>query len=68
MENIAHWAVIENHNLAEIRLDLRKILDVRPVAKRAVLSIISPRKVLALYLEPVDYWIGVFLHRSGEYD
>ena len=50
MENVAHGAVIEDHNLAEVRLHLSKILDVSPVTESAVLPVISSCKVLALYL------------------
>lgn len=50
MEHIAHGAVIKNHYFAEIRLDLSEVLDVSPVAKRAMLSVVSPRKVLSLDL------------------
>lgn len=68
MENVAQGAVIKNHDLAEIRLNLSKILDVSPVANSAVLSIVSARKVLALHLQPVDDGICILLYRSGEYN
>ena len=68
MKNVAYGAVIKNHNLAQIRLHLGKILDISPVAERAVLSVISSRKVFALHLQPVDDRIGVLLHRRSEYD
>jgi hypothetical protein len=68
VENIAQRAVVKNHDLAEIGLNLGKILDVSPVANSAVLSIVSACKVLALHLEPVDDGICVLLYRSGEYN
>lgn len=68
MENVAQRAVIKNHDFAEIRLDLSKILNVSPIAKGAVLAVVSSHEILALDLEPVDDWICIFLHRSGEYD
>jgi hypothetical protein len=68
MEDVAQGAVIKDHDLAEIRLDLSEIFDISPVAEGAVLPIVSPHEVLALYLEPVDDRIGVFLHGCGEDD
>jgi hypothetical protein len=62
MENVAQRAVIKDHDLAEIRLDLGEIFDVGPVAEGAVLPIVSPHEVLALYFKPVDDRIGVFLY------
>jgi hypothetical protein len=68
MEDVAQGAVIKNHDLAEIRLDLSEIFDVSPVPEGAVLPVVSPHEVLALYLEPVDNRIGVFLYGCGEDD
>lgn len=68
MENVTKGAVIKYHYLAQIRLDLSKILDVSPVANCAMLPVVPPGKVLALYLQPIDNRIGVLLHRSGEYN
>jgi hypothetical protein len=62
VEDVAQRAVVQNHDLAEIRLDLGEIFDVSPVAESAVLPIVSPHKVLALYLEPVDNRIGILLY------
>lgn len=61
MEYIAYGAVVKYHDFAQVRLNLSKILDVRPVAEGAVLSVVSSCKVLALDLQPVDDRIGVFL-------
>ena len=68
MENVAQGAVVKNHDLAEIGLNLSKVLDVSPVTNSAVLSIVSACKVLALHLEPVNDGICVLLNRRGEYD
>jgi len=66
VKDVAHGAVINNHDPAEIRLNLGQILDVSPIAKRAVLPVVPSCKVLALRLQPVDYWVGIFLHRRRE--
>jgi hypothetical protein len=68
VENIAHGAVVENHDFAEVGLDLGEVFDVCAIAERAVLAVVSSCKVLALHLEPVDDGVGVFLHRRGEDD
>jgi hypothetical protein len=68
MKNIAQGAVIKNHDLAEIGLNLSKVLDVSPVANSAVLPIISACKVLALHLQPVDDGICVLLYRGSKYN
>jgi hypothetical protein len=65
---VTNGAVIKNHDPAQIRLDLGEILDVDPIAKCAVLSIVSSSEVLALNLQPVDDRIGILLHRGGEND
>jgi hypothetical protein len=62
MENVAHGAVIEDHDFAQVGLNLSEIFDVGPVAKRAVLSIVSSSKVLALDFQPIDDRISVLLH------
>ena len=68
MEAVAQGAVIKNHDLAEIGLDLGEVLDVSPIANSAVLPVVSSREVLALHLQPVDDRVGILLDRSGEYD
>jgi hypothetical protein len=50
MEDVAQGAVIKNHDFAEIRLDLSKILDISPIANSAVLPVVSSGEVLALHL------------------
>jgi hypothetical protein len=68
MEDIAQGAIVKNHDLTQVRLNLSKILDVSPVANSAMLAVVSPSEILALHLQPVDNRIGVLLNRSGEYD
>jgi len=68
VEYIAHRAVVQDHDLAEIGLHLGQILDVGPVAEGAVLAVVAAAEVRAFSLEPVDYWVGVFLHGCGEDD
>ena len=66
MKDVAHWAVVQNHDLAEVWLDLAEVLDVRSITERTVLTIIPSAKILALTLKPIDDGIRVLLDRSGE--
>jgi hypothetical protein len=50
MEDVAQGAIIKDHDLAEIGLDLSKILDIGPTANSAVLPVVSPGEILALHL------------------
>jgi hypothetical protein len=50
MEDVTQGAVIKNHDLAEIGLDLSQVLDISPIANSAVLPVVSPSEVLALHL------------------
>lgn len=68
VEDVAQGAVVKYHNLAQIWLDLGKILDVSPVANSAVLSVISSCKVLALHLQPINDGISILLNGCGKYD
>jgi hypothetical protein len=68
MKHIAHGAVVNNHNFAQIWLDLSQVFNVGPIAKGAVLSIVSSCEVLALFLNQINDWVGVLLHGSGEDD
>ena len=63
VKDVAHGAIINDHDPAEVRLHLSHILDVSPVAERAVLPVVPSCKVLALRLQPVDNRVGVLLHR-----
>ena len=62
MENIAHGAVVENHDFTQIRFDLCQIFDICAIAKRAVLAVVSAAKVFAFAFDPVNDRICVLLH------
>ena len=62
MKNIAHGAVVENHDFTQIRFDLCQILDVCAIAEGAVLAVVSATKVLAFAFDPVNDGICVLLH------
>jgi hypothetical protein len=66
MKNVANRRIIHNHDLAQIRLNRTQILNVSAVSHRAVLSIVSAGEIGAFEFKPVDYWVGVFLHRGCE--
>lgn len=66
MENIAHGAVVEDHDFTQVRLDLCQILDVCAIAKGAVLAVVSAAKVFAFTFDPVDDGICVLLHRCSK--
>ena len=68
MEDVAQWAIVKYHDLAQIWFNLRKVLDVSPVANSAVLPVVSSCKVLALHLQPVDDRISILLDRCGKYN
>lgn len=68
MEYIANGAVIEDHDLAQVRFNLRQILNIRPVTERAMLPVVPPCKVFTLDFQPVDNRIGVLLDRRSEYN
>ena len=67
MENITDWTVVEYHHLTQIRLDTAEIFDVAPISESAMLPVKPSGKVLAFLLEPIDHWVGIFLHTSREY-
>jgi len=50
VEDVAHRAVINDHDSAQIRLHLGQVLDIGPIAECAMLPIIPSREVLALRL------------------
>lgn len=68
VKNVAHRTVVQDHYFAEVRLYLRKILDVCAVAKSAMLAVVSASKVLAFDLQPVNDRVGVLLNGCCEYD
>lgn len=67
MENIAHGAVVKNHDFAQVRFDLRQILDVCAIAKCAVLAVVSAAKVFAFTFDPINDGICVLLHRCSKH-
>lgn len=68
MEQIAQRAIVENHNLAKIRLHRTQVLDIRSLPICAVLTVVAGRKELALRLEPVNDGVRVLLDGCGEYN
>jgi len=62
MKHITQWAIIQNHDLAEVGLDGAQILDEGAVAIRTVLAIEAAGEEFALPLEPVDNRVCVLLH------
>ena len=66
MEDITHRAVIQYHDFAEVRFHLAQVLDVCAVTERAMLTVLSSAKVLALTLKPIDDGIRILLDRCGE--
>lgn len=61
MEDITHRTVVQDHDLAEVWLDVTQVFDIGTIAECAMLSIVSPAKVLAFTLEPIDDWISILL-------
>lgn len=68
MKNVAHGAIVQNSDPAQIRLNATQILDVCAVPEGAVLSVEAALEEFALLLQPVDDGVGVLLHAGGEYD
>lgn len=66
VKDVAHRTVVQDHDLAEVRLDLSKILDVCAIAESAVLAVVAASKVFALDLQPVNDRVGVLLDRGCE--
>lgn len=66
MEQIAQWAIVQNHDLAQIRLNRTQVFDIRSLSICAVLSIVSCREKLPFGLKPVDYRVGILLNRSSK--
>jgi len=68
VEDITHRAVIQDHDSAEVWLDLAKILDVCAVPERTVLTIVPSTEVGPFSLQPVDHRISILLNRRREND
>jgi hypothetical protein len=67
MKNIAHRAVVENHDLTQVGFYLSQILYVCTIAECAMLTIVSAAEVFAFTFNPINDGISVFLYRRSEY-
>lgn len=67
VKHVTQRAIIQDHNLAQIRLHRTEVLDESAMAKRAVLSIVPGREVPTLSLQPVDHGVGILLHRRRKH-
>lgn len=63
---VAHGAVVNYHDLAQIGLHLAQIFNVSIISECTMLPIVSADEVLALQLQPIYNRIGVLLHRGGK--
>jgi hypothetical protein len=68
VEYIANRTVVDDHYLAQVGLDLAEVLNVCSITMRAMLTVVTSRKVGPLKLQPVNHRVGIFLHRSGKND
>ena len=62
VQNVAHGAVVQDHDLAQVWLYLAEILDVCAVPKGAMLTVVPRAEVLAFLLKVIDDWVCVFLY------
>ena len=68
VKDVRYWTIVQNDDLAQIRLDAAQVLDVRAVAKGAVLPVEATSEVLLLLLQPINNWVGILLDGSCEDD
>lgn len=68
VKDVAHGAIIQNGDPAQIRLDAAQILNICSVAKGAMLAVEAAVEELAFLLQPIDDRVGVLLHTGGEDD
>ena len=68
VEDVAHRAVINDHDFAKVRLHLGKVLDISSVSEGTMLPVIAACEVLAFRLEPVNDWVSILLHAGRECD
>lgn len=68
VKDIARRTIIHNHDLAEIGFHTSYIFNIVAAAESAVLTIVASAEVFSILFEPVDYRIGVLLHRRREDD
>lgn len=66
MEDVAHWAVVQDHDLAQVWFHRTKVLDVGSVPQGAVLSVISALEELSFLLKPVDDRVCILLNTGRE--
>jgi hypothetical protein len=66
MKHIAQRAIVDDHDFTQIWFDRSQVFNVCSVSLSAVLSVEAAAEVLALEFEPIDDWVGVFLHRRRE--
>ena len=66
MEYVTQWAVVKNHDFAEIWFNGAEILDIGPIPKGTMLPIEPARKVLSLLFKPVNDGIRILLNRGRE--
>lgn len=67
MEHVAERAIVQDHDLTQIRLDGTQVLDKGSVSKGTVLPVVPCREELPLRFQPVDHWISIFLNRGREH-
>jgi hypothetical protein len=68
VEDVTCGGVVDDHNLAQVRLHGSEVFDIRPVAVGAVLAVIPAFEIFTVLLEPVYHGIRVLLDRGGEDD
>jgi hypothetical protein len=66
VKKVTHRAIVQDHHFAQVRLHRTEVLDIRAIAERAMLAVISCVEVLAFLLEPVDDRVRIFLDAGGE--
>ena len=66
VEQVAQRAVVEDHDLAQVRLYRAKVLYKGSVPERTMLPIETAREILSVALEPIDYGVGVLLDGGGK--
>ena len=67
MEHVAERAIVQDHDLTQIRLDSTQVLDKGAVPECTVLPVVPCREELPLRFQPIDHRIGIFLNRGREY-
>lgn len=68
VKHVAQRAIVQDHDLTQVRLNRTEVLDEGAVAEGAVLSVVPAGEELPVRLQPVDYGVGVFLYRGRKDD